>query len=495
MKTKFLRRLSATIISVSILLSLSISSLAASPGLSNFQPVNTYQPGQFTDVASSDWFAPNVELSYEVGILKGTSDTFFNAAGNVTLAEAVTMACRLNSIYRFGSESFTQGSPWYQCYVDYALGTGILTQSYSNYNAPATRAQFADIFSRAFPDGALSEKNQIQDGSIPDVPASSPYYDGIYALYRAGILAGYDAEGTFLPDKNLLRSEASAFVSRMVDESLRQSFSLGTVISYYDQDPAVPDFGAIAGLSPISTDQTKNSHTYTYYIAGSSLNFLTDWRSALTSSGFTLLRGENRDGGYANVYEKADLGITLSEGVENYNYYFVEIEYEEDFDTPSISTPSDLADYLNDYYGQIKTPLGTYDVSTSIKVNNSSYNLYDWWIMSDMNLSATLFYDLEYSISITQQEKEQTLAALRQYQEEIYKIAAENFPDKKLAGGFYSGYYQYPHLQVGYHSIQALSWMNYEPSDYIGILEDYHDSSITSFHWTPDHDDYDFSEI
>ena len=58
-----------------------------------------------------------------------------------------------------------------------------------------------------------------------------------------------DEEGTFLPDKNLRRSEASAFVSRMVDESLRQSFSLGTAITYYEKDPTVPDFGVVVNAS------------------------------------------------------------------------------------------------------------------------------------------------------------------------------------------------------------------------------------------------------
>ena len=70
MKTTILRRLTVSLVSVSVLFSLSFSVIAASPGLSNFHPVNNYQPGQFTDVASNDWFAPNVKLSYEVGILK-----------------------------------------------------------------------------------------------------------------------------------------------------------------------------------------------------------------------------------------------------------------------------------------------------------------------------------------------------------------------------------------------------------------------------------------
>ena len=36
-------------------------------------------------------------------------------------------------------------------YGDYAKKNGILTKSFSDYNRPATRAEFADIFSRALP--------------------------------------------------------------------------------------------------------------------------------------------------------------------------------------------------------------------------------------------------------------------------------------------------------------------------------------------------------
>lgn len=493
MKTTILRRLTVSLVSVSVLFSLSFSVIAASPGLSNFHPVNTYQPGQFTDVASNDWFAPNVKLSYEVGILKGASDTFFNASGNVTLAETITMAARLNTIYRFGGESFTQGTPWYQCYVDYALGSGIITQEYTNYDAPATRAQFADIFSRAFPAGALTEKNQIQDGSIPDVPATSPYYDGIYTLYRAGILAGYDAEGTFLPDKNLLRSEASAFISRMVDESLRQSFSLGTAITYYEKDPIVPDFGVVVNASNCTETTTKNSHTYTYHTSWFTLNDLSDWQDLMLKEGFQIIDSYSRPGGYATVYQKGD--ITVTAGMSEYNFYIVEISYATEENTPSFSSVDDLEQYLNTHYSTIKTSTGIYTVETKIDVNDSSRYLYDWHIQSDMYMAGVHFYNLEYSISISQEDKKETVNTLREYQNEIYKIASKYFPDKKITGGFYSGYYEYPNLHVGYNALRAFSWMNYSPDGFVGIGKDYYDTTISSFHWVPLYDTYDFSGI
>ena len=493
MRRKLYSKTFSAILSIAILFSLSPVALASSPGLENFQKINVYQDGKFTDVSPNNWYYDNVKFSYEIGIIKGSSENFFNANGNVTLAEAITMAARLNSIYRFGGESFTQGKPWYQCYVDYAEGSGIITQEYENYNMPVTRAQFADIFSRAFPAGVLAEKNQIQDGSIPDVLPSSPYYDGIYTLYRAGILGGYDEEGTFLPDKNLRRSEASAFVSRMVDESLRQSFSLGTAITYYEKDPTVPDFGVVVNASNCTETATKNSHTYTYHTSWFALNSLSDWQDLMRKEEFQIVDSYSQPGGYATVYQKGD--VTVTAGISNYTYYIVEVAYDDFIEEPSFSSVDDLVDYINTYYGQVETPLGTYDVTTNIKVNNSSYNLYDWWIMSDMDRAATLFYELQYSINLNQEEKSQAIAALRQYQQEIYQLASENFPDKKLAGGFYSGYYKYPNLQVGYHSIYALTWMNYEPSKFIGILEDYYDSSITSFHWAPDQDDYDFGDL
>lgn len=74
--------------------------------------VTTYQQGQFTDVKPDQWFTPTVASAYELGLIKGNSATTFNPYGDVTIAEAITMAARIHSIYTTGTENFVQGSTW-----------------------------------------------------------------------------------------------------------------------------------------------------------------------------------------------------------------------------------------------------------------------------------------------------------------------------------------------------------------------------------------------
>lgn len=193
----------------------------------NFKANKTYTIGQFVDVLNSDWYAKNVKMAYELSLVNGTSDTTFSPNSNLTIAEAITLASRMNNIYYGNTYSFVSGDVWYQTYVDYAIKNGIIKNNeYSNFDAFATRYQFAEIFSSALPDDALQVINQVADNSIPDVPMQSSYANAVYKLYRAGILTGNDANGTFAPNTNIQRNAVAAIVSRMANEGLRQSINL-----------------------------------------------------------------------------------------------------------------------------------------------------------------------------------------------------------------------------------------------------------------------------
>lgn len=188
--------------------------MAASASVSNFKKVNTYQTGQFKDMPN-DWSADGIRSTYELGLMKGTSANTFNPKGGVTLAETVAMASRLHRIYHHGSDDLVQGTPWYEVYVNYAKKNGILTQNYANYNAAATRAQFASILAHALPPSALTQINDVKDGAIPDVSASRTNAAEIYLLYRAGVLTGSDEKLSFKPSTGISRAEAATIITRM----------------------------------------------------------------------------------------------------------------------------------------------------------------------------------------------------------------------------------------------------------------------------------------
>ena len=198
------------------------------PNEIHFSKYLTYTQGQFTDVAANQWFTENVANAVRFGLMKGNSTTTFNPYGDVTIAEAVTMASRIHSIYTKGFENFVQGDVWYQCYLDYALQNGIITNKYYNTNVSrkATRSEFAEIFSNALPDEALSPINNVADNAIPDVKTSSENATHIYKLYRAGILTGGDVMGTFSSLTFITRAECATIVARMADTDNRKRFTL-----------------------------------------------------------------------------------------------------------------------------------------------------------------------------------------------------------------------------------------------------------------------------
>ena len=195
----------------------------------HFPRVAVYFQGQFTDVPADQWYTGNVADAFAFGLMQGDSAVSFDPYGDVTIAEAVTMAARIHSIYTTGTEDFRQtGDSWYRVYMDYAYANGIIGLAYYRCDGDqrATRAQFAEIFANSLPAGALAEINTVPTGAIPDVKSTDPYAGYVYRLYRAGVLTGSDANGTFFPQTYITRAEAAAIVSRMAESNNRVSFSL-----------------------------------------------------------------------------------------------------------------------------------------------------------------------------------------------------------------------------------------------------------------------------
>ena len=221
------KRILSWIAAGALCISLLPGAALAAESMDNFKAEREYPAGQFTDVVAGSWYAGSVETAYELGLVEGTSKTTFSPTDPITISSTLTLACRLYSTYYGDNADFTGGSPWYQPYVDYAIDKGIITSGqYSDYNANATRRQFAAIMAKALPASALKAINNVEDGGIPDVASGSANYNDIYTLYRAGILTGSDKVGTFLPETTIDRASVSAILSRMAMPDQRQSITL-----------------------------------------------------------------------------------------------------------------------------------------------------------------------------------------------------------------------------------------------------------------------------
>ena len=191
-------------------------------GMQNFKKTNTYTPSVFPDVNESHWFLKNVALAYETGLMYG-KENGFEASGNLTVAQVITMAARLHSIYNTGSAHFEQGRVWYQVYVDYCVGAGIIKKGdFGDYNRNATRSEFVRVLSKAIPSFEFEAKNSVR--SIPDVSQSHKDSEAIFMFYKAGILAGSNSEHAFFPDSEITRAETAAIITRIIDKTLRLSF-------------------------------------------------------------------------------------------------------------------------------------------------------------------------------------------------------------------------------------------------------------------------------
>ncbi len=188
----------------------------------------------FTDVSESAWYHQWVERAYQMGLINGKTATTYCPKDNMSYAEAVKLAACMHQRYTDGEVTLENGKDdWRSTYYDYCLEKGIIPAApegeelgYDELFAKASenidRKTFVWLFSRALPAEAFPEINSIPDDSIPDVPVDDGIWDdGIYLFYRAGILNGSDAKGTFNPESSIQRSEVAAILVRMMDAHYR----------------------------------------------------------------------------------------------------------------------------------------------------------------------------------------------------------------------------------------------------------------------------------
>lgn len=185
----------------------------------------------FNDVSKADWYYNSVRSAWYNGLIDGVTRYEFQPDSTLTVAQAIKLAAALYQMEHEGKVRLTNGeTKWYDTYVSYAIANGIIEQSYASYtdaqmNAPVTRGEFVHIFHGA-KDG-YTAISTVADGAILDVKTGDKFAAEIYELYRAGILTGSDAKGTFHAASTIKRSEAATILLRMYDSSVRIPITLG----------------------------------------------------------------------------------------------------------------------------------------------------------------------------------------------------------------------------------------------------------------------------
>ena len=208
---------------ITFILALVMCFSAALPASAAFEPVRP-DPG-FADTGSH-WAKEYINVCYRLGLMSGKSDKSFDPAGNLSLAEAITVAVRLADIYAGGDGVLDQsGGRWYDSAVAKAKELGLITEGqYTDYGRPALRRELAGLLAHALPESEYEAINKIT--KLPDVSAATEFYKEIFLLYNAGILTGSDNYGSFLPDNSITRAELAAILCRLVQPETRKQLNL-----------------------------------------------------------------------------------------------------------------------------------------------------------------------------------------------------------------------------------------------------------------------------
>ncbi len=190
-----------------------------------FTKTNEYKEGTFTDVPVSAWYAAEVKSAYELGFMNGKSDNAFVPDGNVTVAEGITTASRVHSIYNGKTIANVSGGKWYDMYIAYAKENALIADGqFTNFDRNIMRYEMAVMFANAMPKEYFTAKNDIKD--IPDVAQTEKYYDDVMMLYKAGVVMGSDDYGNFFATNPIKRSETAAIINRVAIAENRKSGTL-----------------------------------------------------------------------------------------------------------------------------------------------------------------------------------------------------------------------------------------------------------------------------
>ncbi len=274
MKKMYFTRAAAAVLSA-------IALLSATPMVRGAEKYND----SFRDVSKNDWFYESVAEAYSLGIINGISATEYAPNDTLDLASCIKLACCIHQLKNDGAITLKNGiGNWYDPYITYAMKHNIITEAYADYNAPASRAQIAVIFSRVLSaDEARINAEAVEKMPFPDVADRGLwYYSSVYKMYAWGIMTG-DDKGLFNPEGKIKRSEIAAVAVRMLNRDRRVTVSLSD-----DANPPAEE------NPPAGTDEPAGTNAPLHLHAGG-----TDAVPFTGLTGFSLVYHEGEVTGYS----------------------------------------------------------------------------------------------------------------------------------------------------------------------------------------------------
>jgi|GEM_PF-2054636 len=212
--------------------------------------MNTSAAPQFSDVNSSYWAHKEITFLANQQIVRG-KDGKFNPESplkRMQAAEIIVRALGLSTENRPNPnfKDIKPGDYGYE-YAATLADEGIMTGN-NGYFKPwdtLTRGQMAKILSEAY------GLTYAIGSSFDDVDYDDWLYDYVSCLVDNHITTGYKEDNTFRPNAPLKRSQFSAFMARVMDDSFKPAVLFNAVDYSWDQD---------GGLT--LTVEAKNNFSY-----------------------------------------------------------------------------------------------------------------------------------------------------------------------------------------------------------------------------------------
>ncbi|MBQ9986206.1 MAG: Ig-like domain-containing protein [Oscillospiraceae bacterium] len=179
---------------------------------------------RFVDLGAHTWAADSINALADEGIIKGTSENTFSPAANITRADFALLLVRAFKLTSENTENFADvaASDYFAPELAIARNTGIVNGIGDNKYAPRntiTRQDMMTIVYRALNSLPLEGKvapEATDEVSYPDFASVAEYAkDAVKALIASGLVNG--KSGKIAPTDYTTRAEVAVLIKRILD--------------------------------------------------------------------------------------------------------------------------------------------------------------------------------------------------------------------------------------------------------------------------------------
>ena len=178
---------------------------------------------RFIDLGNHAWAADAINSLADEGIIKGTSENTFSPAANITRADFAILLVRAFKLASDNTENFADvaESDYFAAELAVARNTGLVNGIGDNKFAPRANITRQDMMLIVY--RALAGMGKINVGDVvPDVPQASDFNDvadyardAVAALINAKLINGKN--GLIDPTANTTRAEVAVLIRRILD--------------------------------------------------------------------------------------------------------------------------------------------------------------------------------------------------------------------------------------------------------------------------------------